>query len=217
MRKWLPLSLIAGALVFSVAVFNRLPERMPVHWDISGEPNRLGSRLEGALLLPFVMIALYLVMQWYPSRDPRATNIAKFRDAYDTVVTAAVAFLAGLHGLALGYALGWQIDMNTVVLAGMGALLVLLGNLMPRVRSNFIFGFRTPWALSDEDVWNRSHRVGGYAMVAAGVVTIAAAFLARQAGLAIGIGSIVVATLVPVVYSYLLWSRARRGASSGQP
>jgi uncharacterized membrane protein len=217
MRKWFPASLIAGALVFSVAVYSRLPERVPVHWGFSGEPDRLGSRIEGAFLLPFAMIAVYVLMQWYPSRDPRAANIAKFRDAYDTVVAAIVAFLGGLHVIALGYALGWDIRMNTVVLAGIGVLFVLLGNLMPRMRSNFILGIRTPWTLSSEDVWTRSHRVGGYAMVAAGVVTLAAALMGGGLGLGIALGSLALAALFPIVYSYLLWCRGRRGPSDGQP
>jgi uncharacterized membrane protein len=215
MRRWLPASLIAGALIFSVAVYSRLPERVPIHWGLSGEPDRLGSRIEGALLMPFFMIALYLVMQWFPTRDPRAANIAKFRDAYDTVVAATIAFLGGMHVLVLGSALGWQIDMTTVVLAGIGLLFVVLGNLLPRVRSNFIFGIRTPWTLSNEDVWTRSHRVGGYAMVAAGIVTFAAAFLGGGVAIGVAMGSLALGALFPIVYSYLIW-RDRGGPPSGQ-
>ena len=217
MRRWLPAVLIAGSVVFSLVVFNRLPERMPVHWGMSGEPDRYGSRIEGAFLMPVVMAALLLLMQWYPSRDPRATNIEKFRGAYDTVVFATIALLAGIHVVAVGSALGWRIDMATVVLGGIGVLFVVLGNLLPRVRSNFIFGIRTPWTLSSEDVWTRSHRVGGYAMVAAGLLTIAGAFLSRRLGLGLALGSLAIGSLVPIVYSYVLWSRERRGPSSGQP
>jgi uncharacterized membrane protein len=217
MRRWLPAVLIAGAVVFSLVVFNRLPERVPIHWGLSGEPDRFGSRIEGAFLMPVLMTALLLLMQWYPSRDPRSANIEKFRGAYDTVVFATIALLTGIHVVALGSALGWRIDMATVVLAGVGVLFVVLGNLLPRVRSNFIFGIRTPWTLSSEDVWMRSHRVGGYAMVVAGLITIAGAFLGRGIGLGLAFASLVLGGLVPIVYSYVLWSRARGGPSSGQP
>ena len=209
MRRWLPASIIAGAWLFSIAVFSRLPERMAVHWNIAGEPNRYGSRIEGAFLLPVLMLALYVIMQWYPSRDPRAANITKFRGAYDTAVAVMIAFFCGVHVLVLGQALGWRVDITTVALVGIGTMLVIVGNLLPLVRSNFIFGIRTPWTLSSDQVWTRSHRVGGYAVVAAGLIVIASAFLARPIGIVIALTSALVAGLIPVVYSYVLWSRER--------
>jgi uncharacterized membrane protein len=214
MRRWLPALLIAGVLVFSVAVYSRLPDDVPIHWGLSGTPDRFGSRLEGAFLMPLIMVVLFAVMQWYPSRDPRAANIAKFRGAYDSVVTASIAMLAVIHVAVLGVALGWQIDMTTVGLAGLGVLLVLIGNLLPLARSNFIFGIRTPWTLSSEQVWTRSHRVGGYSMVAAGVLTIVAAFVGGALGPSIALTSLIVAGLVPVIYSYLIWNRERRGPTN---
>jgi uncharacterized membrane protein len=216
MRRWLPVSIIAGAWLFSIAVYSRLPEQVPVHWGISGDADRYGSRFEGAFLMPAIMVALFVIMQWFPSRDPRYANILKFRGAYDTVVAAIVAFLGAVHALALGSSLGWQVDMTTVVLVGIGALFMLLGNLLPLARSNFIFGIRTPWTLSSDSVWTRSHRVGGYGMVAAGLVTIVSAFLAKPAGVAVALVSLLAAGIVPVVYSYLLWSRERGHPSSGR-
>jgi immunity protein, SdpI family len=217
MRRWLPASIIAGAWLFSIAVYSRLPERVPVHWGISGDADRYGSRIEGAFLIPALMIAIFFLMQWFPSRDPRYANILKFRHAYDTVVASTIAFMGVIHVLALGSSLGWRVDMTTVVLVGIGALFMLLGNLLPLARSNFIFGIRTPWTLSSDTVWTRSHRVGGYAMVAAGLVTIVSAFLGRPLGIAVALLSLLTAGIVPVVYSYLLWSRERGGPSSGTP
>ena len=211
MRRWLPASFIAGAWLFSISVYSRLPDRVAVHWNMSGEPNRFASRLEGAFLLPAVMVALYLILQWYPSRDPRAANIAKFRRAYDTIVAATIAFLGVVHALALGQSLGWRVDITTVVLVCAGAMFVLFGNLMPLARSNFIFGIRTPWTLSSEYVWARAHRVGGYAMVAAGLLTMVSAFFARPGGVVVALASMMLAGMIPVVYSYLLWSRDRSG------
>lgn len=217
MRRWLPASFIAGAWLFSIAVYSRLPERFAVHWNIHGQPDRYGSRLEGAFLLPSLMIALYLIMQWYPSRDPRSSNIAKFRRAYDTIVAAMIAFLGIVHGLVLGQSLGWRVDITTVLLVCGGAMLVLFGNLLPLARSNFIFGIRTPWTLSSDTVWTRSHRVGGYAMVAAGLVTIVSAFLDKPLGVVVALASLLVAGIIPVVYLYLLWSRERGGPTGHTP
>jgi len=217
MRRWLPAVLIAGAVLFSLAVYSRLPDQVPVHWGSSGEANRYGTRIEGAFLMPALMITLLVIMRWYPSRDPRSANIAKFRDAYDTVVTGTIALLTGIHVLALGDALGWQVDMARAVMISIGVLFILVGNLLPVVRSNFIFGIRTPWTLSSETVWTRSHRVGGYAMVGAGVITIVGALVARPWGLAVALVSLLISAAIPIIYSYVLWTREHGRPSDERP
>lgn len=217
MRRWLPAALIVGAVLFSLAVYPRLPDQVPIHWGLSGEPDRFGSRVEAAFLMPALMIAVLAIMNWFPSRDPRAANIAKFRAAYDTVVTGTIALMTVIHVLALGSALGWHVNMPKVVLVSLGVLFILLGNLLPLVRSNFIIGIRTPWTLSSETVWTRTHRVGGYAMVAAGVITIVAGLVAQPVGFVVALASLVISALVPVIYSYILWSREHGGPSKELP
>jgi uncharacterized membrane protein len=213
----LPAALIVGAVLFSLAVYPRLPDQVPIHWGLSGEPDRFGSRVEAAFLMPALMIAVLAIMNWFPSRDPRAANIAKFRAAYDTVVTGTIALMTVIHVLALGSALGWHVNMPKVVLVSLGVLFILLGNLLPLVRSNFIIGIRTPWTLSSETVWTRTHRVGGYAMVAAGVITIVAGLVAQPVGFVVALASLVISALVPVIYSYILWSREHGGPSKELP
>ena len=209
MRRWLPVVFLAGAVVFSLAVYSRLPERVPVHWGVSGEPDRYGSRLEGAFLVPAIMAAVFVFMRWLPSIDPRAANIEKFRDTYDVAVLVVMAFMTAIHVLMLGVSLGWPVNITTVVLVGLGLLFVVVGNVLPRARSNFVFGIRTPWTLSSDAVWARTNRVGGYTMVAAGLLTVAAAFVARPLGVVIALASMFIAALTPIVYSYVLWSRER--------
>ena len=116
MRRWLPVVFLAGAVVFSLAVYSRLPERVPVHWGVSGEPDRYGSRLEGAFLVPAIMAAVFVFMRWLPSIDPRAANIEKFRDTYDVAVIVVMAFMTAIHVLMLGVSLGWPVNITTVLL-----------------------------------------------------------------------------------------------------
>lgn len=212
MRKWFPAAFIVAAVLFSIAVYSRLPDQVPTHWDISGEPDDFSSRARGAFMLPGIMLAVFVLMQWIPSLDPRASNIEKFRGSYDLVVGAMIAFLGVMHVLALGNALGWQVNMTKVVLICLGTLFVMLGNYLPRARSNFVFGIRTPWTLSSDAVWTRVHRIGGYATAVAGLITIATAFLELRLSLAIALPSLLLSALVPIVYSYVLW--ARRGPST---
>ncbi|HEX6053694.1 MAG TPA: SdpI family protein, partial [Gemmatimonadaceae bacterium] len=109
---------------------------------------------------------------------------------------------------------GWQVNLTRVALVGVGVLFMVIGNVLPRARSNFIFGIRTPWTLSSDTVWTRSNRVAGYSMVAAGLLTAASAFIASPWRFVIVVVSLVVSAILPIVYSYILWSRERGGPAS---
>ena len=120
MRKWLAPLLIVAAVAFSVAVYARLPQRMPVHWGLHGEVNRYGSRAEGAFLLPSMMLAFWLLLRFLPRIDPRRANYAKFSDTYDLLVNSLVALFAVMHVALLGTALGWPLAMSLLVPALVG-------------------------------------------------------------------------------------------------
>ena len=216
MRKWLPVVLIVGAFIASAVVYPRLPDSVPVHWGISGEPDRYGSRLEGAFLAPMIMLLIWGLMVVFPKVDPRRANISKFRESYDIIVLLTLLFMAGVHAVVLASALGATIDMNRVILLGVGVFFVVLGNLLPRARSNFFLGIRTPWTLSSDDVWTRSHRLAGYLFVSAGLVSMMSALIPQPWGLAAALAALLTAGIVPVIYSYLVWSREqKRGDAEG--
>jgi uncharacterized membrane protein len=205
MRKWLPLVFIAAITAFSIAVFSRLPQRMAIHWGMSGQPDGYGSRWFGAFMLPVVTLALWGLMRALPKLDPRSANIEKFRESYEILVIAVVGVMGVLHVGVVGVALGWPISVGTLTPVAIGALFIVLGNLLPRFRSNFFFGIRTPWTLSSETVWARTHRVGGYAMVMVGVLLIAAGLVATRIWLVASIGGSMILVLLLLVYSYVIW------------
>ncbi|HUR92319.1 MAG TPA: DUF1648 domain-containing protein, partial [Gemmatimonadaceae bacterium] len=115
MRKWYPWILLALAAGFSVAVYGRLPERVPIHWDAEGVVNGDAPRAWGAWLMPAMLLVMALVLPRLPAIDPRRENYAKFRPSYDLIVDAVVTMIAVLHVAMLGVALGWPISMERLV------------------------------------------------------------------------------------------------------
>lgn len=202
-RSVLALALIAG----TAAVWSRLPESMPVHWGISGKPDRFGSRFEGAILLPLIFVGLWGLTELLPRLDPRRANFAKMRGTYDLAISASLSMIVVLQGVILASALGHPVPMHRIVPATVGVLFLVLGNLLPRARPNWWFGIRTPWTLSSDRVWARTHRLGGYCLAGAGVLLLVAAFLPAPWFLILFVGTVVPAALVPVVYSYFAWRR----------
>jgi immunity protein, SdpI family len=207
MRRAYPGLVIAAMSVLSAAVYSRLPDRIPVHWSLGGAVDRYGSRLQGALLLPFVTLGVWALMRWLPRIDPRHENYAKFTATYDLAIASVVSALAVVHLAVLGTALGWAISLPRVVPASIGVMVIVLGNVLPRARPNWWFGIRTPWTLSSDQVWARTHRVGGYLLVAAGLVMLLSAPLPGTWGAITGITALCAASFAAVAYSYFAWRK----------
>lgn len=207
MRRWIPLALIAAAALFSTLVYPRLPARIPTHWGMDGVPDGWSGRAFGAFVLPLVMAAVLALFRSLPRLDPRRANYEKFGGTYDLVVTAVIAMLLCMHVLALGVALGWPVPIGRLAPLIVGALLMVVGNVLPRARSTWFFGIRTPWTLSSDRVWERTHRVGGYMMIVAGATIALSGLLwprwggttAVLIGAALGFGLL--------AYSYVAWRR----------
>lgn len=205
MRRWLPPLLILAAAAASLLLWPRLPDQLPVHWNVQGEVDRYGGKAEGAFLAPGVMLALYLMLRFLPRIDPRRANYARMTDTYEFVIALLMVFLFAVHLAVLAAGLGYDVPMQRVAPVGVGLLLLALGNVLPRAKPNWWFGIRTPWTLSSDRVWMRTHRAGGYAMMAAGGAILASAFANPPVSTILFVAGIAVGAGFPFVYSYLAW------------
>ena len=178
---------------------------MAIHWNANGQPNGYGSRAFGAFFAPIMALFLWAVLRGLPSIDPRGENYAKFQGSYDLVVDVVVTFLVVIQVGIIGSALGWSVRINRLLPLVVGGLILVIGNVLPRVRSNWWIGIRTPWTLSSDAVWTKTHRVGGYLMSAAGIVTIFSALLPTRWSFHVMLVAIGGALLGAVVYSYFAW------------
>ena len=210
-RRWYPALLVLLGVLLSVAVYGRLPERMATHWNVRGEPDGWMSRPFGAFFAPGLMLVLWGVLRGVRHLDPRQASYARFDDAYETIVAAVLVLVLGTHGVTIASNLGYAVPIGRVVPALVGALFVVIGNVMPRLRPNWWFGVRTPWTLSSDRVWARTHRLAGFSMAGAGLAMIGAALLLPPAvGLPVMIAALVAAVIAPAVYSYLSWRREQK-------
>jgi uncharacterized membrane protein len=207
MRKWIPYLIVAVAVVTSVVAFSQLPDRVPTHWGLNGQVDGWSARLWGAAVIPLVLLFIALLMRWLPRIDPRGANYAKFAGTFEAIFISVMLFLLVIHFALLGAALGYPIRIERWVPIGVGLLFMVLGNLLPRARPNWFVGVRTPWTLSSDRVWEKTHRLAGYVFVIAGVILVilgvsGATFAPPVMGAVIGI-----AALGLVVYSYVEWRR----------
>jgi len=207
MRKWYPLSVVVLALLISVLVYPRLPDRVPTHWDMQGNVNDDSPRFVGAFLLPIFMIGIWGLMQVLPSIDPRRANYAKMRGAYDLVVNATLTMLLVVHAMVIAMILGAPFSLTRIVPALVGAMFVVIGNVLPQARPNWFFGIRTPWTLTNDRVWRRTHRIAGYLFVACGLLMVASAAFPATIGFPVTFAGALIAGFGSVIFSFIVWKQ----------
>jgi len=205
MRKWIPSLLVIVAVLATLAVYSRLPEQVPTHWNVSGEVDDWSSRLWGAWTIPLVMAAMLLVFRAFPLIDPRRENYPKFAGAYEGILIIVLLFMLALHVSLLATMLGRPIAVMRLLPVGIGLLLVGIGALLPKAHANWFIGIRTPWTLSNDRVWERTHRFGGVVMIATGLLIAASALLAPLWTHRVMAGAIAAMAIIVIAYSYFAW------------
>ena len=205
MRKWIPLVLIVVAVVISIVAYPKLPDQVPTHWDLSGDVNGWSSRLWGAWMLPLIMAAVWLIMRAIPHIDPRGANYAKFEDMYDWLIILVIAFMLVMHVVVIMGATGTPISMKTIVMPAVGIFIAVIGLMLPRVHPNWFVGIRTPWTLTSDLSWERTHKIGGALFVALGLLMVATTILAPTTAIWVLIIAAVGITIFLFAYSYQVW------------
>lgn len=182
-----------------------MPARVPTHWNAQGQVNGYMSPL-GAMLTPMIVIAVLAVLTLLlPAISPRGFAITPFGSIFALIMLAVQAFVLVTALAVLLNAAGHPVQMPLISMLGIGALLMVIGNYMGKVRKNFFIGIRTPWTLASDAVWERTHRVGGWLLMLAGAVGIA---LALAGGSLVVLVAIVLGVaLVLTVYSYVAYRR----------
>lgn len=205
MRKWIPLLLIVAAVALSIFYYPQLPEKMPTHWSASGEANGFSNRLWGAWMLPLFMALTWMIMRAIPHVDPRKANYEKFAVMYEALVILILAFMLAMHLVVLMAATGTPIRMDRVVMPSVGIFMAIMGFLIPKAHPNWFVGIRTPWTLTSDLSWERTHKIGGMLFIALGALMVASSFLAPEVAIWIlGAGALAIVIFL-FAYSYQVW------------
>jgi uncharacterized membrane protein len=197
--------LIIAMFVASAVTFPSASDVIPIHWGINGQPNGYGGRFEGLFLLPLMTVGIYLLLLFLPNIDPRRANYDKFGSVYRIIRTLLIVFMAGLHGVIIASIHGTAIDMSMVVMVMVGLMLAVLGNYFGKLKQTWFVGIRTPWTLSSELSWTKTHILGGKIFVVFGLL-LALSGLIRQNWLFFVVMGLFLAAIVYLfVYSYQVW------------
>ncbi len=185
-------------------LWERLPERVPIHFNFAGGEDGYCGKPFAVFVLPAIVLALHWVCVLAVCIDPKRENI----DAkpLTLVLWICPAVMLAVSGLLYSNALGFKPDVPAATTALVGVLYLVLGNYLPKCKPNFTVGIRVSWALDDPENWRATHRVAGWTVSIGGVLILATVWLGNFWPMLV---IAMAALLAPAVYSYVYYRRHR--------
>lgn len=208
MKKSEIIILIIILLSFAIGIYfyPQMPSQMASHWNAQGKVNGYMTRFWALFLMPIMSIALFLLFIFIPKIDPLKENIEKFRKYYDGFVVLMIAFLFYVYLLTVFWNIGMKFDMTQVLTPAFAILFYYIGVLMENAKMNWFIGIRTPWTLSSEKVWDKTHKIGGKLFKIAGLIAFFGLLLPGYAIFFMVIPVIFI-SLYTIVYSYFEYKK----------
>ncbi len=207
------ITLIAGLFAY----FQILPDtKLPIHWNINGEVDDTAPTHIALFLIPALQILLLSFFSTIKFIEPRRKNIEKSIPAIRAMVTGIVTLLLLVQIIIISESFELHIVGAKLLFISLGVLLIIIGNYMTKVRSGFFIGIRTPWTLSSDYVWKKTHRIGGRLLMIEGVIiSIAPFFLKPEQIATLFLSTMIPITLFKVIYSWVIWRNENKESGNG--
>lgn len=163
-RKKLVLFFISSliiALAVSFLAYPVLDERIASHWNAQGIADGFSQKGFSLFFIPILMTAMFLLFMWIPKADPLKENIKKFESEYYLFSKAMIFFFLYLHIVTIILNLGTTISIMQFLAPGFTVIFYFAGRLIKKSKRNYLVGVRTPWALADDENWEKTSKVTG--------------------------------------------------------
>lgn len=217
-RYWtVAIAFTLAAWALAAWYYPALPARIPTHWNFEGKVDGWGDKTWATFLVPAMMTGFLVLFAFLPALSPRHFEVDAFRATYLYIMVLITVLFFYINTVIL--VASWQevskgpktFDLGRVLIGGIFLFLALMGNVMGKVRRNFYIGIRVPWTLASDRVWNDTHRLAAWLMVASGLIGFLLVLIGIHPMVALGL--LIGSMLVPVVYSFVHYkSLERRGA-----
>ena len=202
------LALIAIIPIILVAIFYQaLPAQIPHQWQLHGGV-RYGDK-NIIWLMALIPLFCTILFKALPLFDPRKNNYKKFSTQYDLFLMVFNVFFIILLALIIWESLSPNsVNMMKIIPTLVGVLFMIMGNMMPKFKSNFYMGIKNPWTLSSEEVWNKTHRLAGILWFIGGFMIAIGSFILPEQMLMVFLFVVMLfVVLVPSVSSFVWFKK----------
>ena len=197
-------------VIVGLLLWDKLPDPMPMHWDIHGEVDGWSNKATAVFGMPALMLAMQWLCLFACTADPKYKN-------YNPKMLKMVLWVCpgiGLILCAMVYpaALGYEIPIEVIMPLLVGAMFMAFGNWLPKCKQTYTMGIKLPWTLASEENWNATHRFGGKIWFFGGILTILSTLIGN---FWILLGILILMCLLPTIYSYRYFIKYEKGAKDG--
>ena len=166
------LVIVIISLIIGIYFYPLMPEKVASHWNAKGEVDGYMSKFGGLFLMPVISLVLLLLFIIIPKIDPLKHNIEKFRKYFDGFIVLMMLFLFYLYILTILWNIGVRFNFVHLLVPIFSIFFYYCGILIQKAQRNWFIGIRTPWTLSNEQVWNKTHKIGGILFKIAGIISL---------------------------------------------
>ena len=192
-------------IIIGLILWNKLPEQMPIHWDIHGNVDGYSSKTMAVFAMPLFLLFIHWICVFATSADPKKQNInAK---TFSLVLWISPLLSLICNSLDYASAMGYKLDVSMFIPLFMGTLFIVIGNYLPKCKQSYTMGIKLPWTLDNEENWNKTHRFAGFLWVIGGIIMLITSFLRI-----VWVPLIITFPLVfiPTIYSFIIYKNNKK-------
>ena len=200
--------LILSPMIFGLIIWNKIPDIVPIHFNPNGNVDGFGSKAIIVFLMPIIMIVTQWLLFFISSFDKRSNEQSKKIFKMVLWIIPIVTF----YVCGLMYSIIFGAKVNFALLTGtfMGLLLIIVGNYLPKCKTNSVVGIRTRSTFSSEENWNKTHRLAGKFGVFGGIILILASVACISLPPEISLFAVMtpillISVISPIIYSHTLF------------
>ncbi len=211
LKKELPLiAIVLLPFIYLAYLWNDLPNKVPMHWNIKGEIDRYGDKSELIIIPILLPLLVYLIFLVVPKIDPK-NKLNTMGSKLQTIKFLLTTFMSILALFIIYTAKNQTFTNPNYIVLLIGLLYLILGNYFKTIKANYFIGMRTPWTLENEMVWKETHRLGGKMWFIGGfIIIISSLMFEKQTNFKIFIVITAIITVIPIIYSYLKFQNLKK-------
>lgn len=213
LKKELPLiGIVLLPFIYMAYIWNQLPDKVPMHWNIKGEIDRYGEKIELIIIPILLPLLVYIIFLVIPKIDPK-NKLNKMGNKLQTIKFLLTTFMSILALFIIYTAKNQSFANPNYIVLLIGVLYIIFGNYFKTIKANYFIGIRTPWTLESETVWKKTHKLSGKLWFAGGIiVVITSLILEKETNFTLFLMITGIITIIPIVYSYITFKNEKKTA-----